>query len=103
VQARIHIPEEELAAFSKRWRIVELALFGSVLKEDFNSESDVDVLVRFDPEARHTLFDMVRMQDELKTVLARKVDLISRRAVEQSRNHIRRDSILKSAEVIYVA
>ena len=103
MKARIDIPNGEVAAFCRRWQIKELALFGSVLRDDFRPDSDVDVLVRFDPEARHTLFDMVRMQEELKRILGREVDLVERRAIEQSRNYIRRRAILKSAEVIRAA
>jgi len=61
----------------------------------------VDVLVSFQPEARHTLFDMARMQEELERLFGRKVDLVSRRGIETSRNYIRRRAILESAEVVY--
>ena len=101
MKPHIDIPKEEVAAFCRRWQITELALFGSVLREDFQPDSDVDVLVRFDSQARHTLFDMVRMQEELQRVLGRHVDLVSRRGIEQSRNYIRKNAILKSAEVVY--
>ena len=101
MKSHIDIPKEEVAAFCRRWRIKELALFGSVLRDDFRPDSDVDVLVRFDPEVHHTLFDMVRMQEELERILGRDVDLVSRRGIEASRNYIRRKSILKSAEVVY--
>ena len=71
MNAHIDIPRDEIAAFCKRWQVTELALFGSVLRDDFGPDSDVDVLVRFDPEARCTLFDMSRMQDELSLMLGR--------------------------------
>jgi predicted nucleotidyltransferase len=103
MKSHIDIPKEKVAAFCLHWRIKELAFFGSVLRDDFRPDSDVDVLVRFDPEARHTLFDMVRMQEELKRILGRNVDLVSRRGIEASRNYIRRNAILKSAEVVYGA
>ena len=60
MNARINIPPEKVATFYKRWQIVELALFGSVLRDDFGPESDVDVLVYFDPQARHPFFDLVQ-------------------------------------------
>jgi predicted nucleotidyltransferase len=101
--AAIEIPKDEIADFCRRWQIVELALFGSVLRDDFGPESDMDVLVTFAPEARWSLFDRVAMQDELKAILGREVDLVSRRGVERSRNYIRRKAILDSAEVFYVA
>ena len=99
----VSIPRDKLEAFCRRWKIVELSLFGSVLREDFGAESDVDVLVAFAPEAGWSLLDEVRMEDELASLLGRKVDLVSRWAVEHSRNWIRRESILKSAEVLYGA
>jgi hypothetical protein len=103
MSAHIEIPQKEVTAFCRRWRIVELAFFGSVLREDFHSDSDVDVLVSFQPEARHSLFDVLRMQKELGRLLGRDVDLIERRTVEKSRNYIRRGAILDSAEVFYAA
>ncbi len=101
METRIMIPQEEVAAFCRRWRIVELALFGSVLRDDFRSESDVDVLVSFEEEARRTLFDLSRMEAELKTIFGREIDLVSRRGIEGSRNRLRRKAILESAEVVY--
>ena len=103
MNAHIDMPPEKVAAFCKRWQIAELALFGSVLRDDFGPESDVDVLVRFDPQARHTLFDLAQMQGQLSATLGRKVDLIEREAVERSPNYIRRRAILQSAETIYAA
>ena len=99
----IDIPREAIGEFCRRWRITELSLFGSVLREDFGPDSHVDVLVRFAPEAEHSLFDMVRMEDELRALLGRNVDLVSRRGIESSRNPLRRRAILESAEVIYAA
>ena len=103
MNAQIEIPQEKITDFCRRWRIAELALFGSALRDDFGPGSDVDLLVRFDPEARHSLFDMVRMRDELKNILDREIDLVSRRGVETSRNALRKKAILESAEVIYAA
>ena len=91
----------EIEAFCKEWGIVEMSLFGSVLRGDFSPESDVDVLVTFSDDAQHGLFDMVRMRDGLQGLFGRQVDLVSRRAIERSRNKIRRDAILGSARVIY--
>jgi len=97
------MPSEELAAFCERWQIKELALFGSVLRDDFGPESDVDVLVKFNPEAKHGLMAFVTIQEELGQLLGREVDLVDRGGVEQSRNYIRRRAILGSAQVIYAA
>ena len=82
---------------------MELALFGSALRDDFGPESDVDVLVSFDRDAKLTLFDMSRMEEELEAMFGRRVDIVSRRGIEASRNHLRRKAILDSAEVIYGA
>ena len=103
MHAKFAIPNEALRDFCRRWKIAELALFGSVLRDDFGPDSDIDVLVRFYPDAGHTLFDLVTMQDEITALFGRKVDLITRNAVENSRNYLRRDLILNSAEVIYAA
>jgi predicted nucleotidyltransferase len=102
VYHNLEISDDVLADFCRRWGVTELALFGSVLRDDFRPESDVDVLVTFGPAAHPGLFDLVDMQDELARILGRKVDLVSRRGVEQSRNHLRRTAILSSAETIYV-
>lgn len=101
MNARIDVPDEKIAAFCRRWQITELALFGSVLRDDFGADSDVDVLVSFGEGARHTLFDLDDMEHELKEIFGRKVDLVSRRGIEASRNYLRRNSILKSAQAIY--
>ncbi len=102
-KSKIKIPKEKLAEFCKRWNVSEFALFGSALGADFRPDSDVDVLVSFEPQAHVTLFAMVHMQDELKAIFGRDVDLISRRGVENSCNYLRRKTILESAEVIHVA
>jgi hypothetical protein len=98
---RVRLSQEHIGEFCRRWQIVELALFGSALREDFRTDSDVDLLALFDPQANHTLFDMVRMQDELKGILGCNVDLVSRRAIESARNPIRQKSILDSAVLVY--
>lgn len=103
MSVHIEIPQDKMTAFCQRWQIQELALFGSVLRDDFRPDSDVDILVSFDPAARHTLFNMVHMQDELQRLLNRKVDLVSRRGIEMSRNYIRKKAILETAEVVYGA
>ena len=78
-----------------------MALFGSVLRDDFGPGSDIDVLVAFKDGARHTLFNMVEMEEELKALFGREVDLVSRRGIERSSNHLRREAILGSAEAIH--
>ena len=102
-KTKFSIPKAKLAEFCRRWNISELALFGSALREDVRPDSDVDVLVSFSPQAQVTLFDMAQMQDELKDIFKRDVDLISRRGLERSRNYLRRKQILGSAQGIHVA
>ncbi len=102
-KSRIELPADKLAEFCRRWMIAELAVFGSVLGPDFKSDSDVDMLVTFGADARWSLLDHVRMQDELSDLLGRKVDLVSRKGIERSRNYIRRRAILETSEVIYAA
>jgi len=100
---RLGLPKKELANFCERWRVQELSAFGSVLRQDFSPKSDIDLLVSFSPDAHWTLFDMARMRAELNELLGRDVDLVSRRGIESSRNAIRREAILSSAQVIYAA
>jgi predicted nucleotidyltransferase len=96
-----HIPASALAQFCARWHIREFALFGSILRDDFRSDSDVDVLVTFADDATWSLLDQVQMQQELQVLFGRPVDLISRRALAASSNWLRRDAILRSAQVLY--
>lgn len=100
---KVQLPEAEIERFCQRWKISELALFGSVLREDFRPDSDIDVLVTFDPGARWSLFDMARMERDLEAILGRRVDLVERKAVESSENYIRRKHILSSLVPVYVA
>lgn len=102
-RAKIELPMEKIADFCLKWNITELGLFGSVLEDNFRPDSDVDMLVSFGGEARWSLFDLVRMQEELKSILGREVDLVERKAVLASENYIRRRHILQSVELVYVA
>jgi len=100
---RVELPRDAIADFCRRWKITELALFGSALRDDFRPDSDVDMLVTFSPEASWSLLDHAQMQDELRSLLKRDIDLISRRGIERSQNWIRRKAILGSMEVVYAA
>jgi len=100
---RLSVDEESLATFCRRWKIRRLEMFGSVLREDFGPDSDIDLLVTFEPDAEWSLFDHVRMTGELAAILGRDVDLVSRRAVERSHNWIRRRAILDSSRPFYDA
>jgi predicted nucleotidyltransferase len=104
-QPSIDLPLDAIAAFCRKWKITEFPLFGSVLRDDFLPKSDVDVLVRFAPDANdnYSLRAFARMANELSDLLGRIVDLVSRDEAEQSANWIRRQENLHSAEVYYAA
>ena len=97
----IDLPEQAVGEFCRCWKISEMSLFGSALRDDFGPDSDVDVLVSFAPDADWSLFDHLRMEEELSGILGRKVDLVSRRAVERSTNWIRKKAIIESARRVY--
>ncbi|MCY7392616.1 MAG: nucleotidyltransferase domain-containing protein [Leptolyngbyaceae cyanobacterium CAN_BIN12] len=99
----IPLSETAIAAFCQQWQIVELALFGSVLRADFRPDSDVDVLVTFAANAAWNLLDLVMMQQELEALVGREIDLIEKQTIERSPNWIRREGILNSAQVFYSA
>lgn len=102
-KTKITIPRKKLGEFCRRWKVSELAFFGSVLRDDFRPNSDIDLLVSFNPKAKISLFDLVRMQNELKEIFGREVDLVERKAIEKSENYIRRKNILSNTKVIYAA
>jgi predicted nucleotidyltransferase len=91
---------DAIQQFCRRWKICELALFGSVLRTDFRPDSDVDVLVTFHDDAEWGLLDHMQMQQELATLLHRPIDLVSKRALERSANWVRREAILNTAQVL---
>ncbi|MBN2132117.1 MAG: nucleotidyltransferase family protein [Sedimentisphaerales bacterium] len=100
VSRNIDIPRDRIEGFCRRWKIREFSLFGSVLREDFGPESDVDVLVSFEPDNEWDLFHMAQMRDELMALFGRDVDLVEK---EGLRNPFRRRTILDTREVIYHA
>jgi uncharacterized protein len=95
---RIKISPARVAEFCERWHIVEFALFGSVLRDNFREDSDIDVLVTFSPAQMLTLDDWLNMQGELESAFDRKVDLVSK---EYLKNPYRRHEILNTCQVIY--
>lgn len=97
--AHIPIDREKIAAFCRRHRICKLSLFGSVLRDDFGPDSDVDVLVEFEPGCTPGMFALVAMQDELTEMLRRTVDL----RTPQDLSRLFRDAVLANAEVEYAA
>lgn len=97
----IDIPQPEVEAFCKRHHIRRLLLFGSVLRDDFGPDSDVDVLVEFDAGHLIRLTDLLKAEAELSAILGRPVDLGERRSVDEDPNYLRRKHILHTAQVIY--
>jgi len=97
---RIDIPMDRVEAFCRKWRVREFSLFGSVLREDFRPDSDVDVLVELQSGHGLTLYDWLDMIDELKAIFGRDVDLVAKRGLK---NPFRRKEILRTAEVICAA
>ena len=97
---KFRLPRKKIAEFCKRWSITEFSLFGSVLREDFRPDSDVDVLVSIDPDAHISLFEIAQMQIELEKMFKRPVDLLEK---EGLRNPYRKREILKTAQVIYAS
>ena len=100
---QLHIPRKEISAFCKRWQVMEFALFGSAVRDDFAKDSDIDVLVSFAPQSDWGLFDHIQMKQELKELFGREVDLVTRRALEQSHNDLLRSEILESAKIVLSA
>jgi predicted nucleotidyltransferase len=94
------VPRQVIAEFCRQHHITEFALFGSVLRDGFRPDSDVDVLVTFAPEAKPGLMDLALMQDELGRLFDRDVDLVEKPGL---RNPFRRREILKTMEVVYAS
>jgi hypothetical protein len=101
LQTRLAIAPEQLVEFCQRRHIIELTFLGSILRDDFHSDSDIDILVTFQADAKISLLDLVDMQYELEELSHLKVDLLTKKSVEDSPNWIRRKEILNTAKVIY--
>ena len=97
----INLDTETISKICQNWQIVELALFGSVLREDFNSNSDIDLLVSFAEDAKITFFDLDDLEQEFSQLFNRPVDVVTKAAIEQSHNWIRRNNILGNSQIIY--
>lgn len=100
IHQQIEVPMDKIKDFCGKWKIKEFSLFGSVLREDFRPESDIDVLVGFEENVGWSLYDVVEMKDELKAIFGRDVDIVEKGAV---RNPFRRRSIMTNREVLYAA
>jgi len=97
-RTRLPITNEEVEAFCRRWKIARFSLFGSVLRNDFGPDSDVDVLISFAPAAEWSLWDWSAMVEELRELFGREVDVIEESGL---RNPFRRHEILRTRDVIY--
>lgn len=95
----IEIDMDALAAICRRYHVRELSLFGSVLRDDFRKDSDIDVLVEFEPGAPIGLFEYVRFRDALASLFGREVDLVEKPGLKP----LIKDSVILSAEVLYAA
>lgn len=95
---RLGITPEHIAALCQKWKITEFALFGSILREDFRPDSDIDILLTFAPNDGWSLFDLMNLQRELETLVSRPVDLLEKRDLK---NPFRRAEILRTCQVIY--
>jgi len=103
ITSKIHYDPKEIEAFCTRWKVRELCLFGSVLRDDFRPDSDVDVLISIPPESSPSWSEWIEMEDELRGIFNNKVDLVSKSAVEKSENPYRKRHILSHLERLYVA
>jgi predicted nucleotidyltransferase len=100
VNQRISASPEQITAFCHQWKIIEFALFGSILRDDFHPNSDIDVLLTFAPEQWLTWDNWQTMQAGIETLFKRKVDLVSKKYLK---NPYRRHEILNTCQVIYAA
>lgn len=101
LQQRFGLSMPEIATFCQRWRITELSLFGSVLGNQFHSDSNIDILIRLAPNTRQGLLTLTKIKHDLEASTERAVDIALKEAIETSENWIRRNEILKTAQVIY--
>jgi predicted nucleotidyltransferase len=99
----VDLRPEAIESYCHKWRIRELAIFGSALRSDFGPESDLDVLVTFEADTHLSLWDVIKAEQELADIVGRPVDLVERSTVEQSENWIRKESVLRSARTVYGA
>lgn len=100
---KISIQEKKLSEICRRYRISELALFGSALRENYTEKSDIDLLVEFIPDSGITLFNIVDLKEEFEKLFGREVDIVSKNAVKRSRNYLRKKAIFENVKVIYAA
>ncbi|MGD1953114.1 MAG: nucleotidyltransferase family protein [Leptolyngbyaceae cyanobacterium] len=98
---RLGMSNDDVSTFCQRWGIRTMAIFGSILRDDFTKESDIDILLTFEPDVRQGLLTLAKIKHELETQLHRSVDITIKKSIEASDNWIRRREILTTAQTIY--
>jgi len=99
----LNLPRQQIQAFCQRWQIQELCVFGSILRNDFREDSDVDFVYRLEPIASWSFGNLLDAEKELSAIVGREVDLVSQRSIDRDRNWLRKQNILNSMRLIYVA
>jgi uncharacterized protein len=97
----IDLDSQAIRDFCDKWKITQLSVFGSILRDDFRPDSDIDFLATFDKNAQWDLYDVELMRNELEQVIGRSADLISRSAIERSDNRFIKKEVLSTAEPVY--
>jgi uncharacterized protein len=97
----IDLDSQAIRDFCAKWKITELSVFGSILRDDFRPDSDIDFLVTFNGSAQWDLYDVELMKNELEQTIGRSVDFISRSAIERSDNRFIKKEVLSTAEAVY--
>ena len=101
IQSRLGLSSNDISIFCQRWGISAMALFGSILRDDFTEESDIDILLTFEPNVRQGLLTLAKIKHKLEEQLHRPVDITIKESIETSENWIRRREILTTAQTIY--
>ncbi len=99
-ESSFNVDLDNVTSIAKEWKIRELSLFGSVANGNLRNDSDIDVLVQFDPDVKYSLFDIAELKRRLEEIFHRPVDLLEKDALQ---NPFRKKMILKTAKVIYAA
>ena len=97
---KIEIEDDVIMSLSRKYHIKELSFFGSILREDFSENSDIDILIEFIDNKEYSLFDIFKMKEEFEAELGKGVDIVEK---ESLRNPYRRENILKNLKVVYAA
>lgn len=95
------ISPDDISRICRKWKIRRMELFGSAHTGQLHPDSDIDLLVEFEPDEQWSLMDMARAEEEFSSLFGRPVDLVDRKNLEKSANWIRREAILESTEVVY--